>query len=61
MHKIPKKGDPSLIQNYRPITLLFILSKVLETVVYSKIIDFIRPQISQVQFGFMCPNAGVLF
>lgn len=55
MHKItaiPKKGDPSLIQNYRPIM------KVLETVVYSKIIDFIRPQISQAQFGFMCNRSS---
>ena len=56
VHKIvpvPKTSDLSRVQNYRPISLLCILSKVLESIVYSKIIDFIRPQISNFQFGFL--------
>ncbi len=50
---IPKKGDLLEIINYRPISLLCILSKVLESIIYHKIIDFIRPKLSRHQFGFM--------
>ena len=56
LHKItpiPKSGDKSMISNYRPISLLCILSKVLESIVYGKIIDFIRPKLSKSQFGFL--------
>ena len=50
---IPKSGDLSSIRNYRPISLLCILSKVMEKLVYDKIIDFIRPQLSHAQYGFL--------
>ena len=50
---IPKRGDLLLINNYRPISLLPILSKVFESIVYKKIIDFIRPQVNKHQFGFL--------
>ncbi len=50
---IPKKGNPLEITNYRPISLLCTLSKVLESIVFQKIIEFIRPQLSEYQFGFM--------
>ena len=56
MHKItaiPKSGDPSHITNYRPISLLCILSKVMESIVYDKVIDFLRPHLSTIQFGFL--------
>ena len=42
---IPKKGDLHLITNYRPISLLPILSKVVESIVYTKLIPFIRPKL----------------
>ncbi len=48
-----KKGSVSEVSNYRPISLLNILHKVLELIVYSKIIDFIYPKISKTQFGFI--------
>ncbi len=48
-----KKGSVSEVSNYRPISLLSILHKVLEVIVYSKIIDFIYPKISKTQFGFI--------
>lgn len=54
-----KKGDSSLFTNYRPISLLCILSKVLESVVFSKIIDYIRPQINTNQFGFMSKRSSI--
>ncbi len=48
-----KKGSVSKVSNYRHISLLNILHKVLELMVYSKIIDFIYPKISKTQFGFI--------
>ena len=58
IHKIipiPKCGKRSDVQNYRPISLLCILSKVLEKIIYEKIITFIGPLLSKNQFGFL-PN-----
>ena len=55
-HKItpvPKKGDLSNAKNYWPISLLCILSKVLKSIIYTKIIDFVRPQLSKNQHGFL--------
>ena len=56
VHKIipiHKGGDPSNVTNYRPISLLCILSKVLEIVIYNKIINFVWPKINNNQFGFL--------
>ena len=56
VHKIcpvPKGGDRSDVRNYRPISLLCILSKILESLVYDKVIQFIRPKLSKCQFGFL--------
>ena len=55
VHKVipvPKKGDLILVQNYRPISLS-ILSKVLERLIYDKIINFITPKLTSYQFGFL--------
>ncbi len=56
VHKIrpiPKSGDKLNVNNYRPISLLCIPSKVLEKVIYDKVITFIRPKLSKCQFGFL--------
>ena len=56
VHKIRpifKKESPLHVENYRPISLLCILSKVLEKIIYVKIIPFIRPRLSKNQFGFL--------
>ncbi len=56
IHKIftlHKKNDYNIISNYRPISLLCIFHKVLESLVYNKIIGFIHPKISKSQFGFL--------
>ena len=50
---IYKNGDKQLISNYRPISLLCIISKVLEKLIYKKIITHILPQLSPYQFGFL--------
>ena len=56
VHKIIlilKGSDPWEVQNYRPISLLCILSKVLESIIYIKMVDFTRPLISKYQFSFL--------
>ena len=54
-----KSGDPHCVENYRPISLLCILSKVLESIVYSKIIDFVQDTLCQHQFGFLRNRSSV--
>ena len=56
IHKIIpvlKSGDPTQVKNYRPISLLCNISKVLERIIYNKIIDHVSYQINPAQFGFM--------
>ena len=56
VHKIcpiPKSKDVIDVTKYRPISLLCILSKVLESLVYDRLISFVRPQLSKSQFGFL--------
>ena len=56
VHKITsvfKSGDKHSVTNYRPISLLCSISKVLEHLIYDKIIDFVLPKISVALFGFL--------
>ena len=46
------KSDRSLISNYRPISLLCNVSKVLEHIIFNKIINHVTALISPCQFGF---------
>lgn len=48
---IPKQGDPSDPHNYRPISLLPVVSKVLERVIFDKLCD--QLSISDRQWGFL--------
>lgn len=51
---IPKSQDKSRVDNYQPISLLFMLSKVQERLVFDKVSDFIFTNcISPHQFGFV--------
>jgi len=50
---IHKKGDKHAATNYRPISLLPVISKVLERCLYNKIIDFLIPKITNLQHGFL--------
>ena len=55
VHKVVpvfKAGDASCVKNYRPISLLSIVSKVLEKLIFNKIILHISRYISPSQFGF---------
>ena len=55
-----KSGNKADVKNYCPISLLCTVSKVLEKIVYSKIIDFVYPQISTYQYGFLKGKSSVL-
>ena len=48
-----KSGDKNNVANYRPISLLCTVSKLLECIVYNKVINFVSNRISLSQFGFM--------
>ena len=48
-----KSGDKTLVKNYRPISLLSCVSKVLERIVYNNIIGFVNNFVSDYQFGFL--------
>ena len=62
LHKIIpiyKSADKSSVKNYRPISLLCCISKVLESLVYDRIYDNISPHISTNQFGFLCQRSSM--
>ena len=48
-----KSGDRNSVRNYRPISLLSVVSKVLEKLVYNSIVDYTSSSISSCQFGFL--------
>ena len=58
-HWITPIGDKSLVSNYRPISLLCILSKVLERVVYNNILRYLECSFSWHQFGFLQGRSAV--
>lgn len=47
-----KDGNAACVENYRPISLLCILSKVLERCIHNHIYDFISSRINKLQHGF---------
>ncbi len=49
---IHKSGDKSRVNNYRPISLLCVISKVLERLVYNHLLSFVSDALSSAQFGF---------
>ena len=50
---VHKSGDKSLVNNYRPISLLSNTSKILEQLIYNKIIHHISNFLTPQQFGFL--------
>ncbi len=51
---IYKKDDPILFTNYRPISVLPVLSKVIERLMYNRLMDYLKNNniLSEYQFGF---------
>lgn len=52
---IHKKGNKQLVQNYRPISLLSVFSKIYERVIYNRLIQYLSKNnlISTHQYGFL--------
>ena len=50
---ILKKGDQSSASNYRNVSLLPLLSKVLEKVVYLSFVNHVQPVLTSQEHGFM--------
>ena len=49
---IHKKGDRDKVNNYRPVSLLSIVSKIIERCIYNHIYSFFSKDISEKQHGF---------
>jgi len=49
-----KKGDTGELQNYRPISLLSVFSKIIEKLMYSRLMSFVTKNgiLSDAQHGF---------
>ena len=49
-----KSGDPMIFSNYRPVSLLPVLSKVFEKIMYTRLLDFLKKYkvLFKYQFGF---------
>ena len=49
-----KKGDKDLLNNYRPISMLLSISKILETVIYNQLYEYLQEHrvITNSQYGF---------
>ncbi len=58
---IYKASDPSLLQNYRPISLLPAFSKIFEKMIYNKIISFLNCQniLYKHQYGFRSKHSTI--
>ena len=50
---IPKKCPNDEVTNYRPISLLSVVSKVLEQCIYNQLIVHVSSQLHHLQFGFL--------
>ena len=48
-----KKGDKNCVENYRPISLMCVVGKVLERCIYNRLGDHVRKLISDCQHGFV--------
>jgi len=62
---VSKSGNKSAVNNYHPISLSCVVSKVLERIIFNKISDFITEAISPNQLGFLsgwsCTQQILLF
>ena len=48
-----KKGDPFILSNYRPISILSNFAKIFDQLIYQQLLPNIKPYISTAQHGFL--------
>ena len=48
-----KKGDKSLVDNYRPISLISISGKCMENIIRDELMKHCKPLLNEAQHGFM--------
>ena len=48
-----KKDDKSKVKNYRPVSLLCIVSKIMERTIVDHVYEFVRDDIHPMQHGFV--------
>ncbi|CAB4005270.1 Hypothetical predicted protein [Paramuricea clavata] len=56
---IPKKGDAHEVTNYRPVSLLSRVSKILERCIFGQVSSFIKDSLYDIQHGFRCNRSCV--
>jgi hypothetical protein len=56
---ITKKGDAHEVTNYRPVSLLSQVSKVLERLLFRQVSSFIKHSLYDIQHGFRCNRSCV--
>ena len=58
---IYKAADPSLLKNYRPVSLLTAFSKLIETLMFNKLIYFLNSNsaLYKHQYGFRAKHSTV--
>ena len=56
---IHKKGNKEFISNYRPVSLLCVLSKVLERCVFKRLLSHLSSVLQDIQHGFMKGRSAV--
>jgi len=54
-----KSGDRSNAANYRPISLLCVVSKILERLIYNYLVTFLTNSFSNQQFGFLAGRSAL--
>ena len=58
-HIIFKSSDKHNVANYRPISLLCVISKILESLLFNHVIGHLTKYISNQQFGFMTGRSSL--
>ena len=54
MARVNKKGPRNMLDNYRPISILPVVSKVFERILYKQLVEYLDAEnlLSEHQFGF---------
>ena len=59
VNALHKKGPRNMLDNYRPISILPVVSKVFERILYKQLVEYLDAEnlLSEHQFGFRCSHS----